>query len=45
MTNTNGKTYVSEVDEAAYTSCGWEYQEGKVGSPIRLVLKFRRAAP
>lgn len=38
--NTEGRKYVSETEEEAYTSMGWEYEEGKIGSPIRFTLRF-----
>lgn len=40
MTNTAGQKWVSDVDAGPYTSVGWEFAEGKVGSPIRMVLRF-----
>ncbi len=42
MTNTAGQKWVSEVDAGPYTSVGWEHAEGKIGSPIRMALRFVR---
>jgi len=33
---------VTDTDPGAYTSVGWEFAEGKVGSPLRIMLTFRR---
>ena len=41
--NSEGRRFVTDTEEDAYTSCGWEFAEGKVGSPIRFVLRFRPA--
>ena len=40
--NTEGDEFVTETEEGAYTSVGWKFAEGKVGSPIRFSLQFRR---
>ena len=40
--NTEGRKFVSETEPSAYTSVGWKFAEGKVGSPIRFRLHFRR---
>ncbi|MCE5241042.1 hypothetical protein LLH23_21475 [bacterium] len=41
IVNTAGRIWTTETDEGAYTSCGWDYAEGKVGSPITVPLAFR----
>lgn len=40
--NTEGKIWRSQTDEMSYTSCNWEFAEGKIGSPIVLELSFAR---
>ena len=37
--NTEGRKFVSATVEGAYTSTGWTYEEGTIGSPIRIKLK------
>ena len=41
IVNTAGKAWTTETDEGPYTSCGWDFAEGKVGSPISSDLVFR----
>lgn len=41
ITNTVGRAWTSTVDETAHTSCGWDYQEGQIGSPIVVRVAFR----
>jgi len=38
--NTEGRRFDTDTDNAAYTSVGWEFAEGTVGSPIRIELRF-----
>ena len=42
IVNTDGKGFATGTDTGAYTSVAWDFQEGKVGSPIELELRFRR---
>lgn len=41
VVNTKGQRIITATEEGAYTSVGWEFAEGKVGSPIRFVLRFK----
>ena len=41
--NTEGHKFASETEIKAFTSMGWDYSEGEVGSPIHFTLKFQRA--
>jgi hypothetical protein len=40
IVNAEGKRFVTATDEGAYTSVGWEFAEGQVGSPIQITLRF-----
>ncbi len=42
ITNEQGEQFATVTDEGAYTSVGWDYAEGVVGSPIRIELTFAR---
>jgi len=42
ITNDAGERFATMTDEGAYTSVGWEFAEGVVGSPIRIELTFAR---
>ncbi len=42
ITNDAGERFATVTDEGAYTSVGWEFAEGVVGSPIRIELTFAR---
>lgn len=41
IVNTERQAFAAKVDEGVYTSCGWEFAEGVIGSPITLRLVFR----
>ncbi len=40
--NEDGERFVTATDQGAYTSVGWKYAEGTVGSPIRIELTVTR---
>ena len=42
LENTDGRKFVSMIQQGPYTSMGWKYAEGKIGSPIRFTLRFRK---
>ncbi|MBM3473031.1 MAG: hypothetical protein FJX75_07190 [Armatimonadetes bacterium] len=43
--NTEGRKFVTGTETGAYTSVGWEFAEGTVGSPIRFELRFADQGP